>query len=169
MPIALAVAVVAAWPASSARQASIRRATHGVSIVGATLTSAARGSATVASLTVVNGTAQTIRLERVTSPLARIGSLHVDSDMCQEGTTMIAIPEVDVDPGHRQVLGYRHEGAMLGGLRTALHVGAIVELSVRWQVGAGPLRVTSTRATVVAPPPGLHATMAGMVGMGAGS
>jgi len=139
-----------------------RGAGHGVSVIGAQVTAATAHGNSVVRLSFVNATDHPVVLTAVGSPDARSSRLHIDSNMCQGGTLMIPIPEIDVAPHAEQPLGFKNEGAMLGGLLRPLSKGTNIPLVVRWTDEGGTMHALTTTAQVIAPPPHLNTAMIGM-------
>lgn|GEM_PF-1291584 len=147
---------------ASTSSQSYRGVGHSVTVFGAQVTAATAHQNSVVRLDFVNATDHPVVLTAVGSPDARSSRLHIDSNMCQGGTLMIPIPEIDVAPHAEQPLGFRNEGAMLGGLLHPFTKGATIPLEVQWTDEGGAAHSLTTTAQVIAPPPHLNTAMIGM-------
>jgi copper(I)-binding protein len=139
---------------------------HGrVAIAKVTLSANHQKGRSAVSLQLANGTDGQIAVTSVSATVATAAMLHFDADMCQNNSTMTPLREIDVAAGHVQVLGYRNQGAMLGGLRQTLLPGQHVEVTVAWRDARGARQSQTVTALVVKPPANLHLGSSGMPGM----
>jgi copper(I)-binding protein len=153
--VTLVLAAAGAAPATAS-------APPGVTFSRVTVTAAASGHRSAVVMYIDNRTGGPISLMSVTSPVSGTAMIYYDDNMCQPSNTMMtALSNILISAGHVQELGYRYQGAMLGGLRQTLVKGSSVPLVVRWTNFQRVKTVTVT-AKVVAPPKGLEFHMSPM-------
>ena len=124
-------------------------------ITDVTMTAAGRSGYSAVTMTLTDGTSLPVSLTSVTSSVSRMSMIYYDDNMCQGNSKMTWLANILISPGYVQKLGYRYQGAMLGNLRTAVHVGETVPVKIAWSDFAKYQDVT-VMAKVVAPPKGLH-------------
>lgn len=132
-----------------------------VAISSVTVTAAVRGSDSAVVLHLHNGTAKPLLLLSIKSPAAARHMIGYDTNMCQGNQAMVALANILVIAGNTQNLGYRFQGAMLGGVRRSLLIGQRVPLVITWS-DFSVVHKTNITATVVKPPKGLRFIMTGM-------
>ena len=124
-------------------------------ITDVTVTAAGRSGYSAVAMTIRNGTGLPVSITSVTSSISRMSMIYYDDNMCQGNNKMTWLANILISPGYVQDLGYRYQGAMLGNLRAAVHVGQTVPIRIAWSDFASYKDVT-VMAKVVAPPKGLH-------------
>ena len=140
-----------------------------VSVADATVTSAAKNGMSAVSMNFSNGMKGPIDIVSVTAPLAKIGMLHYDQNMCQGNSTMVRIPNV-VDPsGNLLAFSTRGFGAMLMGLHRGITSHQKLELDVTWADPTGRRHLSIVDAVVVPPPAHIHFGSSGSMNMNMGT
>lgn len=136
----------------------------GVVLSQVTVTAARLGGDSAVSMSLANDSGRAISLLSVTSSVARSSMIDYDVNMCQGDHEMSILPNIFIEPGQTQRLGYKLQGAMLSGLRHALVPGSQISLTVEWS-NIGHVVTRRLIATVVRAPKGIRFVMGGMGGM----
>lgn len=132
-----------------------------VSFNQATVTATSVTGESAVVLTIDNASSSPIALTSVTSPVAGMGMIYYDDNMCQSNSVMHWLGNIFITAHSTQKLGYKYDGAMLSLLHGPLKVGQTIELRVKWTNFANS-GVVNVRARVVKPPKGLHFDMGNM-------
>jgi len=161
----MVIALGAAPAGATQREHVARNGTSGVVVTHVTLTAGRRGGDSAVSLHFTNLGRHAVVLRTVSSPVAKVGMLHFDVNMCDSGSVMIMLPNLRVSGHSRTRLGTKGTGAMLQGLRSRLSVGTRVLLKITWTTTSGSKYVTPVTAIVVKKPRHLHFGMSSMSSM----
>ena len=149
----LAAAVMQLIPRSTPSPVLKRTALTGsISFTGATLTAAGLEGSTAVTLDIANGTRGAIEIVGVSSPIARLGLLHYDANMCKGTSIMVQIPNVEDPSGRLLILGLKGTGAMLMRLGKPLRRADRVPVVLTWRNAEGVTRESRLVAVVVPRP-----------------
>jgi copper(I)-binding protein len=147
----MSVALVLVAPLSSASAATHSK----LEIANVTVTATSKHGDSAVVMTIVNHTGGPISLMTVTSSLSQMNMIYYDDNMCQGNSMMTWLPNIFIMSNSTQPLGYRNQGAMLGGVTRPLKVGQIIALQVKYS-NFSQAQTLTVNARVVAAPKGLH-------------